>query len=182
MCVAKVMFLQASVILSTGGGCLPQCMLGYHTPGSRQPPGSRHPPRSRPPLGADPQEQTPPLRADTPRSRHPWEHGSRHSLEQTPPRADIPLGADIPPGADTPLEQTPPRADTPPPRADTPPRSRFGHTVNEQPVRILLECILVYIMFETNSQIVLVTLQTWRTKNPLSLSYIYIHVFDFLTW
>ena len=34
-----------SVILFTGGGCLPQCMLGYHT----------HPP------GADtPQEQTPP--------------------------------------------------------------------------------------------------------------------------
>ena len=25
-----------------GGGCLPQCMLGYHTP----PPGSRHPPRA----------------------------------------------------------------------------------------------------------------------------------------
>ena len=51
--VAKVMFLQASVILSTGG-CLPQCMLEY------TPPRSRHPPGTRPLL-----EQTPPG------SRHP---------------------------------------------------------------------------------------------------------------
>ena len=64
-----------SVCLSTGGGCLPQCMLGY-------------PPQA-------------------PRTRHPpW---SRH-----------------PPGAGTP-----------------PPGSRLQHTVNERPVRILLECILV---------------------------------------
>ena len=51
---AKVMFLQAPVILSTGGGGLPQCMLGYH-----HPPGSRHPPPPR----ADPslREQTPRL-------------------------------------------------------------------------------------------------------------------------
>ena len=64
----KVMFLQASVILLTGG-CLPQCMLGY-------------PPGADSPLGADtpleqtphPPEQTPTLEqtlgADTPRSRH----------------------------------------------------------------------------------------------------------------
>ena len=73
------------------------------------------------------------------------------------PGADTPLGAD-PPGADTP-QSTPPRADTPYPRADTPqsrhpshlpgadthppPGSRLRHTVNERPVRILLECILV---------------------------------------
>ena len=45
---AKVMFLQVSVILPTGG-CLPQCMLGYHTlPGADTP-----------------------LGADTPQSRHP---------------------------------------------------------------------------------------------------------------
>ena len=49
-----VMFLLVSVILLTGGGCLPQCMLGYHPlgadpPGSRHPLGSRHPPGSRPP-------------------------------------------------------------------------------------------------------------------------------------
>ena len=39
-----------------------------------------------------------------------------------------------PPGADTPQEQTPPG-------------SRLQHTVNERPVRILLECILVFIQF-----------------------------------
>ena len=61
----KVMFLQVSVILLTGG-CLPQCMLGYtHTPRSRHPP-----------------EQTPPG-ADTPQSRPP----SRHPLVQTPPQS-----------------------------------------------------------------------------------------------
>ena len=111
------MILQASVILCTGGGVC----LRADTPWSR-PPMSRHPP-----------EQTPP--------------GSRH-----PPRADTPPGAD-PPGADTPLEQTPPPEQTPPleqtppkqtpPRPDTPPGSRLQHTVNERPVRILLECILV---------------------------------------
>ena len=37
--VAKVMFLLVSVILSTRGGGLPQCMLGYHTP---PPLGSTH--------------------------------------------------------------------------------------------------------------------------------------------
>ena len=85
--VAKVTFLHLSAILFTGGGCLPQCMLGYHPPGSRHPQ-SRHPP------GADPPEQTP-LGADTPqgqtppRSRPPPEQtppGSRHPLEQTPPQ------------------------------------------------------------------------------------------------
>ena len=74
--VAKVMFLQASVC-PRGGGCLPQCMLGYHTPGSRHPPGA-DPPQSRHPLAVD----TP--GADTPL---PWEQTppSRH-----PPRADTP--------------------------------------------------------------------------------------------
>ena len=76
---AKVMFLQASVILSTGGG-LPQCMLEYHPP---LPPGP---------------DQTPPDQAPPPPSRPPQ--------EQTP---------------------TPPSG------------SRRQHTVNERPVRILLE-------------------------------------------
>ena len=44
---AKVMFLHVSVILSTGGWGLPQCMLGYqHLPPRAQtppPPGTRHP-------------------------------------------------------------------------------------------------------------------------------------------
>ena len=46
-----------------GGGCLPQCMLGYHThtPGSQTPL----------PLGADPPRADTPLGADTPpESRH----------------------------------------------------------------------------------------------------------------
>ena len=72
--VAKVMFLQASVILSTGG-CLPQCMLGYHTPWEQTPPGqtppgSRHPPRADTPQADTPRADTPP-QADTPGSRHP---------------------------------------------------------------------------------------------------------------
>ena len=103
---AKVMFLQASVILSTGGG-LPQCMLGYH----------HHPP----PPGADTPRSTPPG------TRHPpWEQTlrSRH-----PPGSRNPSRSRHPPGADT----------HPPP----PPGSRLRDTVNELPVRILLECILV---------------------------------------
>ena len=66
---AKVMFLQASVILSMWGrGGLPQCMLGYHLPGADPPeqtPQSRHPPGSRPPGSRHPPG------ADPPGSRHP---------------------------------------------------------------------------------------------------------------
>ena len=54
-------YRRLSVHRGGGWGCLPQCMLAYHTP------------REQTPLGADtPREQTPPL-------------------EQTPPRADDPL-------------------------------------------------------------------------------------------
>ena len=79
------------------------------------PPQSRHPP-----------EQT------TPQSRHPRVDTPR---ADTPPGPDPP-GADTPPGANTPWEQTPPR---------TRPSLgiRLQHTVYEQLVRILLECILV---------------------------------------
>ena len=55
--VAKVTFLQASVCPQEGMcGCLPQCMLGYHTPPSRHPPekGVWYPPGvDPPPPGAD---------------------------------------------------------------------------------------------------------------------------------
>ena len=75
-----------------------------------------------------PQEQTPP------RSRPP---GSRH-----PSREQTPLGSRHP------LRSRPPREQTaPPPRADTP-GSRLRHTVNERPVRILLECILAQIQWK----------------------------------
>ena len=78
------------------------------------------------PLGADTPQSRHLPRADTPREQTP--------LEQTPPLgADLP-GADTPPEADTPLEQTPPG-------------SRLQHTVNERPIRILLECILVVYLF-----------------------------------
>ena len=116
------MFLHASVILSTGGVSASVHAGIHNPPQSRHPPspGSKHtppgadPPRD-PPGSRLPRADTPPTRADNPPSRHPLH--SRHPLP--------------PPGADTPRE------------ADTPPGSRLRHTVNERPVRILLECILV---------------------------------------
>ena len=86
-----------------GGGCLPQCMLGYTLLDQAHPPGSR----------------TPPGQAHTPWTRH------------------------TPQGADPPGPGTPPQSRHTPPRPGTPPGSRLQHTVNERPVRILLECILV---------------------------------------
>ena len=72
----KVMFLQGSVILLTGGSAHPP--PGADTQGADTPPEQTPlPPEQTPPM-----EQTPPCRADTPRSRQPpW---SRH----TPPWAD----------------------------------------------------------------------------------------------
>ena len=117
------MFLHVSVIHSVHRGGLPQCMLGYHPPGTRQtppdqaddplPPGTRHtilPGPGRPPLDqADPPgtRQTPPRTRQTPpRTR------------QTPPRDQ----AD-PPGT----RQTPPRTrQTPPREADSSIRSTSG--------------------------------------------------------
>ena len=79
--VAKVIFLHLSVILFRGG-CLPQCMLGYHTPGAGTPPGADTP-------RADTlQDQTPPG-PDTPQTRHPQ--------DQTPPGRSTPPGLSTPP-------------------------------------------------------------------------------------
>ena len=109
-----------------GGVCLSACWdtttpgadsPGADTPLEQTPPGSRHPPWSR---------QTPP-RADT-----PPEADTPHP-KQTPPRSRHPPGSRHP-RADTPWEQTPPLA------------SRLRDTVNERPVRILLECILVLLI------------------------------------
>ena len=86
-------------------------------------------------------DTTPPLVADTP-------------PEQTPSRSRHPPGADTPPPRSRhPPEQTPPQSRHPPPPlgADTPPGSRLRHTVNERPVRVLLECILVVNNKETES-------------------------------
>ena len=73
----KLIFLHLSVIHSVhrGGGCLPQCMLGYHHPPEQTLPWADTPPGADPP-GADPL----PPGADIPRTRHP--PGSR------PPGAD----------------------------------------------------------------------------------------------
>ena len=78
---AKVMFLQASVILLTGG-CLPQCMLGYPLPRSRHPPRARHPPLEQTPQTRHPPDQTPP------RTRQPPPPGSRlrHTVNERPAR------------------------------------------------------------------------------------------------
>ena len=76
-----------------------------------------------------PQEQTPPLRADTPHSRHP---PGQTPQEQTPPQQ-------TPPGADPPGQ-------TPPPPA----KIMLGDTVNARAVRILLECKLVNCNFRDN--------------------------------
>ena len=122
--------LHLSVILFTGG-CLPQCMLGYHTPPGAGTPGADIP-QSRHPSGADTLvEQT------HPQSRHPPEQTptwSRHPTEQTPPRSRHP-------------QSSPPLSRHPPGSRHPPPGSRLRHTVNERPVRILLECILVNIYF-----------------------------------
>ena len=89
-----------------------------------------------------PQEQTPPSGADTPlRSIHP--PGAETPQEQTPPRSRHPPGADTPQSRHPPVSRHPPGSRYPL-GTDTPPGSRLWHTVNERPVRILLECILVY--------------------------------------
>ena len=134
--VAKVIFLHLSVILFTGGvsasvhAGIPHLPPRADTPLGADTPWSRHPPRSRHPL-----EQTPPPRRDPPRADTPW--------EQTPPRADTPQEQTPPWSRQNPQSRHPPRSRHPPGANTPPPRSRFWHTVNERPVRILLECILV---------------------------------------
>ena len=117
-----------------GGGCLPQCMLGYHTPLEQRSTPWVDPPRSR-----HPQDQTPPRnRHYPPWSRHPPRaetHPQEQTpLEQTPQTRHTPPPTADPPGADTPPQEQTPGADTPPgdrPPGAPPPRSR------------LLACILV---------------------------------------
>ena len=128
------MFLQATVILSTGG--VSASVHAGIPPPSKQTPWEQPTPPDQTPPRPDPQEQTPPgadipqpypSGADTPQD--PPEQTSppsRHPPEQTPP----------PPTAPTPQEQT-----TPPDQ--TPQGSRCQHMVNERLVRILLECILL---------------------------------------
>ena len=122
----KVMFLQASVILLTGGVCWP--------PPSR-PPQSRHPPEQTTPKSRHPPRADPPWEW-TPQSRHPTTPHPPWS-RYPPPKTRHPTPQSRPPRADTPQEQTPP---PPPP----PEHSMLGNTVNVRAVRILPECNLVY--------------------------------------
>ena len=140
----------APVCHSVHGGVFTSVHAGIPHPPEQTPPRADTPLGADIPLGGDtPREQTPP------RSRHP--HRVDTPWEQTPPqRADIPP-EQTPQEQTPPWEQTPPRVDTPQeqtppsrsrhPEQPPPPRSRLWHTVNERPVRILLECILVVHFF-----------------------------------
>ena len=86
--------------------------------------------------------------------------------EQTPPGSRPPSRADPP-------EQTP--QSRPPGSRTPPPPSKLRHTVNERPVRILLECILVFCPFRFRSLSLGVnkplhlsicfTCRSWATEN-----------------
>ena len=103
---------------SVHGRDLPQCMLGCQPP----------------PDQADPPEP----------GRPPWDQADPPGPE-TPPQTGQATPLDK---ADTPIPGRPPRDQRPPRTRQTPPLgSRRQHTVNERPVRILLECILVYCTF-----------------------------------
>ena len=76
----KVIFLQVSVILLTGGGCVWGCVSGIHTPPRQTPPG-------RPP-GQTPPWQTPP-RADIPPVNRMTDTCKNITLPETSLRAVI---------------------------------------------------------------------------------------------
>ena len=79
-----------------GGGALPQCMLGYHTP-----PGPGTPPRDQAPI--------PHLDQVPPGTRHPSPTWTRHPPDQAPPSPDQ---------APSPGPGTPPQGQAPSPRAE----------------------------------------------------------------
>ena len=174
---AKVMFLHMSVILSTGGGgeylgrYTPPDQV--HPPGTRYTPlGPGTPPEPGTPRSSACWE----IRATSGRYASYWNAFLLPSATKLWPRlflhvcvilCVIPLGRETPSGQGgtppsgqggtpppsgqgeppgsrpPPAGRTPPGADTTPP----PPGSRLQHTVNERPVRILLECILVLFYF-----------------------------------
>ena len=125
-----------------GGGvvCLGRHPLGrHHLPG--QPLLGRHPlrhPRQTPPCADNPWTEPPPL------VRHPpgqYTPRAETLIGQTPPT----LGRHPPPWAYNPHPgQTPPWADTPLADTSPPPPRR---PLQQMAVRILLECILVFIEF-----------------------------------
>ena len=125
------MFLQVCVILFTGGGIPDQVPPGtrytprtrYTPPGTRYTPGIRYTPQTR---------YTPPGTRYTPLLGPGTPPGTRY----TPPDQVHPP----PPGPGTPRTRYTPRDQVHPPRDQ-------GDTVYARAVRILLECILVYLYF-----------------------------------
>ena len=114
-----------------------------HPPGTRYTPRDQVPPRDQehpPGLGTPPRDQVhPPGPGTPPRDQvHP-------PTRSTPPRTrDTPRRARYPPGT----RYTPPGTRYTPPEPGTPPPGcKLRNTVNDRPVRILLECILVIVMF-----------------------------------
>ena len=93
------------------------------------------------------QAEPPQDQADDPSRETPWDQADPPGRENPPDQADPPQGEppqtrQTPPG---PGRTPPPRTGRPPPpptRQTPPPGRLLQHTVNEQPVRILLECIL----------------------------------------
>ena len=91
-----------------GWGCLPQCMLGYHTPQEQTPPRADTPWADTPPQADTPWSRQPL------RTRHPPSETRSHQ-EQTPPGSRHPPGADTPsphsrhPLSDTTQDLTPSR-------------------------------------------------------------------------
>ena len=109
----------------------------------------RTPPQDQADTTPTPSRENPLDQADTPLAgRTPQDQGEpprpgRHHPH--PQQGEPPGPGRHPPGRENPPgpRRTPPdQADPPPDQAD-PPGRRLQHTVNERPVRILLECILV---------------------------------------
>ena len=97
----------------------------------------RHPPGREVPLAKKhpPGKEIPPWQGGTPLARRPPCQGD--------PWQGDPPGRETPLARRTPGKETPPGRETPPAGRHPPLGSRLRDTVNERPVRILLECILV---------------------------------------
>ena len=94
--------------------------------------------------------------------------GTTPTQEQKPPRSTHPLLSRHPPPEQAlPQSRHPSRWSRQPPRAD-PPGSRLRHTVNERPVRILLECILVTLVCVIASKCTKFTYSIENTKSKIT--------------
>ena len=110
-------------------------------------------------MGGSPAGRTP-LAGRTPWQGGPWQGDP---LARRPPARRTPWQGD-PPGKEAPLAGRPPLARRPPWQGETPPAGRTPrprHTVNEWPVRILLECILVYFIKSLSLRLVIALTETY---------------------